>query len=152
MTDNQRRDAVAQNNAKPMLGEVYNVPSGMGGIFTARVVALYDARENDDGSTEPAQVHLRVDMPLNPDWHKYTFVMARAYFEQVAAMSEHSDEYWEQRALNEAFDSIVRERDDLLIERDNLKNEVISWKNRVLIAEEELREERAANGQFGVGA
>jgi hypothetical protein len=40
------------------IGGRYRIPSGMGGVFDVRLVAL-------DGAT----AHVRVDMKPNPDWH-----------------------------------------------------------------------------------
>ena len=74
----------------PEVGKSYTVPSGMGGAFTARVLALYDGgamiftKEHPEGKELPARVHMRVVMPRNPDWHDWTFEMDREYFERVA--------------------------------------------------------------------
>ena len=45
------------------IGGLYDVPSGMGGAFTVKLLAITD-------SPEP-RAHLRVHMPKNPDWHGY---------------------------------------------------------------------------------
>lgn len=47
------------------VGELYRVPSGMGGIFDVRLVSIEDRTSN-----------VRVDSPLNPDWHGYAFQTA----------------------------------------------------------------------------
>jgi hypothetical protein len=75
---------VTQNSTQPPIGNLYTIPSGMGGVFDVRVLALYEARRRGDGTSIPPSIHLRVDMPRNPDWHGYTVVMERDYFEQVA--------------------------------------------------------------------
>lgn len=68
----------------PEIGKVYDVPSGMGGTFTVRVLALYEAGAVTGSRILPARVHMRVISPLNKDWHNYTFEMDRAYFEANA--------------------------------------------------------------------
>lgn len=45
----------------PQPGDRYETPSGMGGVFTVRLLAL-----SPDGTWQ-----VRVDMPLNPDWDRY---------------------------------------------------------------------------------
>lgn len=42
------------------IGERYDIPSGMGGYFTVRLLAVHKHLD---------EVQVRVDMPLNPDWH-----------------------------------------------------------------------------------
>jgi hypothetical protein len=44
------------------VGELYRVASGMGGIFDVRLVSIDDRTAN-----------VRVESPLNPDWHGYAF-------------------------------------------------------------------------------
>lgn len=44
------------------VGELYRVPSGMGGIFDVRLVSIVGPTAN-----------VRVESPLNPDWHGYAF-------------------------------------------------------------------------------
>ena len=45
-----------------IVGQRYEVASGMGGTFDAKLVGLTDDR-----------AHWRVDMPRNPDWHGHRF-------------------------------------------------------------------------------
>lgn len=71
----------------PEIGKTYTVPSGMGGVFTARVLAIYNASQQGDGTPIPERVHMRVVSPRNHDWHNYTFTMSREYFEQTARIS-----------------------------------------------------------------
>ena len=46
------------------IGKEYDVPSGMGGFFTVKLLSI---------TTHPEpRMHLRVHMPRNPDWHGHT--------------------------------------------------------------------------------
>lgn len=45
----------------PRAGERYEIKNGMGGVFTVKLL-----REQADGRWQ-----VRVDTPLNPDWHGY---------------------------------------------------------------------------------
>lgn len=68
----------------PQLGKSYVVPSGMGGVFTARVLAIHEAAERSNGTFVPASIQMRVVAPRNHDWHDYLFTMRLDYFERVA--------------------------------------------------------------------
>lgn len=52
---------------------LYDIPSGMGGTFTVRVLEAVD--EN--------RVHVQIWMPRNPDFHKHTLVTAKEALKPV---------------------------------------------------------------------
>jgi hypothetical protein len=74
----------------PIIGNLYRVPSGMGGVFIVRVVAYYDETRQGDGTYVPARVYMRVHMPNNKSWHNYVFTLNRDYFEQEAKEVENA--------------------------------------------------------------
>jgi hypothetical protein len=45
------------------VGNLYDVPSGMGGSFTVKLLSITESPER--------RAHLRVHMPRNRDWHGY---------------------------------------------------------------------------------
>lgn len=61
------------NTTQIQVGKSYKVPSGLGGVFYVRALAV-----------RGDEVDCRVDMPSNPDWHNYV-VVCKAAEMQVAS-------------------------------------------------------------------